>query len=313
MYRGYKISTDKSFFIEKEIKTTQMRGYKIKTRVPVDNFDKYKKRGESLFSDKIKEADDTLLKYISDDGVLEGDVIQDKWFPVVKGQFDVFISHSHKEEDLALAYALSGWLYEKFNLKCFLDKYVWNSADGLIKKLDDLCRRPGETGYKYQDRNMTTSQVHAMLTSAIMQEINDCDALFFLNTPNTVDIVTESQEYTLSPWIFLEIGFSKLVKKEWKNKNRKRINDDLIAKEVAEKQILLESVVQMRMNLDTSHLTELGNDDLNDWMDVWEAMRSVENDDEFSGWNQKIGQYDPLIILDGQHELRPKDSNILLS
>ena len=307
MYRGYKISIERSLFIEQE-----NSGMYFPRMRSVDKFDDYEHLGRSLFTDIVNQADDSLLEFISEDGVLEGDVIQDKWFPVVKGQFDVFLSHSHKEEDLALAYALSGWLNEKFGLKCFLDEYVWDSADGLIRKLDDLCRRPGETSYKYRDRNMTTSQVHAMLTSAIMQEIDDCDALFFLNTPNTVDVVAGAHEYTLSPWIFLEIGFSKLVKKEWKNKNRKRINDDLIAKEAAEKQILLDSLIQMRMNLDTSHLTELGNDDLNNWMNVWEAMRSVENYDEFSGWNQKIGQYDPLIILDGQHELRPKDFNTLL-
>lgn len=299
MYRGYKLSTDKSFFIEKEIKKTQMSGHRIETRVPVDNFDKYKKRGESLFSDKIKKADDTLLKYISDDGVLEGDVIQDKWFPVVKGQFDVFISHSHKEEDLALAYALSGWLYEKFDLKCFLDEYVWSSADGLIKKLDDLCRRPGGKGYNYRDRNMTTSQVHAMLTAAIMQEIDDCDALFFLNTPNTVDIVTESQEYTLSPWIFLEIGFSKVVEKKWSKEKRHRLETYCVTAEAK----------QMRMKLDTSHLTELGEDELQDWLDVWNATKQCGNLQE---WLKKREEIDPLIILDRQHKLPLKGPKVFL-
>lgn len=318
MYRGYKINIDETFFSKTEEADDfldEMNDYDIlEGFLPLhdddnsseDGFEHYKSVGESLFRDVVNQADDSLLEYISEDGVLEGDVIQDKWFPVVKGQFDVFISHSHKEEDLALAYALSGWLNEKFGLKCFLDEYVWDSADGLIRKLDDLCRRPGETGYKYRDRNMTTSQVHAMLTSAIMQEIDDCDALFFLNTPNTVDVVAGTQEYTLSPWIFLEIGFSKLVKKEWKNEKRKRINDDLIANEAAEKQILLETVIQMRMNLDTSHLTELSDGDFNNWKDVWEAMNSTKDHDGFSEWYEAGKEIDPLIVLDSQHELLPK-------
>ena len=306
MYRGYKISIDDSFFVEEEIKKSQMSRLSIKQRVRVDNFDKYKELGESLFLDKIKKADDSLLQYISDDGVLEGNVIQDKWFPVVKGQFDVFISHSHKEEDLAMAYALSGWLYEKFGLKCFLDEYVWSSADGLIKKLDDLCRRPGGKGYNYRDRNMTTSQVHAMLTSAIMQEIDDCDALFFLNTPNTVDVVAETQEYTLSPWIFLEIGFSKLVKKDWKNEKRVKIINETIVCEAATQRITNEAVVQMRMKLDTSHLTELNNADFQSWQDVWIAIRDAKNYKKFTEWNSKIEQCDPLVILDGQHKLPSK-------
>lgn len=309
MYRGYKVRIGKSVFVEEEIKNLNSK-FMVKTKV--DNFGKYKEIGEKLFLDKIKDADETLLQYLLGDGTLKGDVIQDKWFPVVKGQFDVFISHSHKEEDLALAYALSGWLYEKFNLKCFLDEYVWSSADGLIKKLDDLCRRPGGKGYNYRDRNMTTSQVHAMLTAAIMQEIDDCDALFFLNTPNTVDVVTETQEYTLSPWIFLEIGFSKLVKKEWKNEKRKEIINGTIACEAATRHIKNEAVVQMRMKLDTSHLCVLNGVDLKNWLDVWIAIRDTKNCDCFLEWNKKVEEYDPLIILDRQHKLPLKGPKVFL-
>jgi len=295
MYRGYKISIDRSLFNEQE----EYRGMYFQRKRSVDKFNDYEGLGRSLFADVVNQANDSLHEYISEDGFLEGDVIQDAWFPKLKGKFDVFISHSHNDEDLAFAFA--GWLNKKFKLRCFLDKYVWNSADGLIRKLDDLCRRPGAKGYDYKDRNMTTSQVHAMLTSAIMQEIDDCDALFLLNTPESVSVIDEVHEYTLSPWIFLEIGFSKLVKKKWNNKTRQKLATYSVTAEATE----------MRMELDTSHLTELSENELHDWLDVWLEQINEMKYEETHRWGRKPKELDPLIILDGQHKLPSKGPDAL--
>lgn len=292
MYRGYKLSIDGALFVEKE-----NEGMYFPRKVSVDKFDYYESLGRSLFVDVINQADDVLLEYISEDGILEGDVIQDVWFPTLKGKFDVFISHSHNDEDLAFAFA--GWLNEKFELRCFLDKYVWNSADGLIRKFDDLCRRPEKKGYDYKDRNMTTSQVHAMLTSAIMQEIDDCDALFLLNTPESINVIDGVHEYTLSPWIFLEIGLSKVIEKKWNNPKRHHLSTYSVTAEAA----------QIRMKLDTSHLTELSEDELQDWLDAWNAANQCENLQQYL---KKDGEKDPLIVLDDQHKLPLKNSKALL-
>lgn len=45
---------------------------------------------------------------------------------------DVFISHSHADEDEAIRIALS---MEKIGLKAFVDSCVWVHADELLKKL----------------------------------------------------------------------------------------------------------------------------------------------------------------------------------
>lgn len=296
MYRGYKISIERSLFIEQE-----NRGMYFPRMRSVDKFDDYEHLGRSLFADVVNQANDSLHEYISGDGFLEGDVIQDAWFPKLKGKFDVFISHSHNDEDLAFAFA--GWLNKKFKLRCFLDKYVWNSADGLIRKLDDLCRRPGAKGYDYKDRNMTTSQVHAMLTSAIMQEIDDCDALFLLNTPESVNVIDGVHEYTLSPWIFLEIGLSKVIEKKWNNPKRQHLSTYSVDFSVTAE------AAQMRMKLDTSHLTELSKDELQGWLDVWNAANRCEN---LKQYLKKDDEKDPLIILDGQHKLPLKGPNAIL-
>lgn len=297
MYRGYKISIDRSLFNEQ----VEYRGMYFQQKRCVDKFNDYEGLGRSLFADVVNQANDSLHEYISEDGFLEGDVIQDAWFPKLKGKFDVFISHSHNDEDLAFAFA--GWLNKKFKLRCFLDKYVWNSADGLIRKLDDLCRRPEKKGYDYKDRNMTTSQVHAMLTSAIMQEIDDCDALFLLNTPESVNVIDGVHEYTLSPWIFLEIGLSKVIEKKWNNPKRQHLSTYSVDFSVTAE------AAQMRMKLDTSHLTELSKDELQGWLDVWNAANRCEN---LKQYLKKDDEKDPLIILDGQHKLPLKGPNAIL-
>ena len=72
-------------------------------------------------------------------------------------------------------------------LNCFVDGEIWHSADGLIRQLDNLCQ-PKAVLYNYKKRNLSTSQIHVMLSVAIMQMIDNCEVLFFLNTPNSIPI-----------------------------------------------------------------------------------------------------------------------------
>lgn len=283
MYRGFKINIDETFFCH-ELNTTN---YDIDTII--EQFNKYKKIGETPLAKKIDAANKHIFDYIDENGVLEGDIIQDTWFPRMQGKFDIFISHSHNDKDLA--FALAGWMKEKFKLNCFLDQYVWSSADGLIKKLDNLCLRPKEKHYNYRDRNMTTSQVHAMLTSAILQIIDDCDILFFLNTPNSVEIIDNVHEYTLSPWIFLEIGFSKVVKKKWNNKKRKEL-----ARTIKAYSGITEAAAQMRMRTDTTHLTELNTIKLHEWAKYYERQLTRVDYAFMAGQSSKK-EHDPLVTL----------------
>lgn len=48
--------------------------------------------------------------------------MQVSWFPQIKA--DVFISHSHSDEKLAIIFA--GWLYNAFGLTAFIDSCVWD-------------------------------------------------------------------------------------------------------------------------------------------------------------------------------------------
>ena len=60
--------------------------------------------------------------------ILNGNKIQIDWFPQISA--DIFISHSHDDEDLANAFA--GWLYDEFKLTSFIDSNAWGYVDELL-------------------------------------------------------------------------------------------------------------------------------------------------------------------------------------
>src|SRR5438270_6099619 len=60
---------------------------------------------------------EALKAIATDKAVLDGQAIRDAWFPQV--QADVFLSHSHRNEEDVLMFA--GWLDYTFGLKAFID------------------------------------------------------------------------------------------------------------------------------------------------------------------------------------------------
>lgn len=164
-----------------------------------------------------------LDNFILANEILDGERLSKAWFKTE--DYDVFISHSHNDADLALA--LSGWLKREFNLEVFLDEVVWGSADELLRKLDDKYSYQINTDtYNYRKRNFTTSHVHAMLSAAIQSVMDKSEAIFFLNTeesfPAISNVLKENSKYTLSPWIYQEVMNAKLLRQiDWSEHRNK--------------------------------------------------------------------------------------------
>ena len=257
------------------------RGFKIEPFRFINREDhiECEKIGRAIFKDYIKKTEESLDKFVlENDGVLNGTAIQSHWFPVIENNFDVFISHSHNDERIAFAFA--GWLKENFGLISFLDKYVWASADGLIRKLDEL-NQPNSLSFDYKARNMSTSQVHAMLTTAIFHMIDNCECFFFLKTDKSVPV---KNIMTFSPWIYLEVGVSAVIEKH-RNKNRMAVYSK--ANENAD-------FSSVGMELDDSHLQIIDADDLNEW-----SFKYTTKNDK-----------DPLQIIYDKFPLPPKNKTI---
>lgn len=227
-----------------------------------ENFDYYLSIGKiSLKKNNIK-IQNTLNEFKNYNGSLNGDKMQSKWFPQINA--DIFISHSHADNDLVIAF--SGWLSDIFGLQTFIDSCIWGYSKKLQNIIDDKYSRNGDGTLNYDKVIYSSSHVHMMLNTALMQMIDNCECIMFINTPNSVrpqDVINK----IISPWIYSEIGMTKLIKK--KNLSYYR-----------EKYLFEHSRVfsdfEIEYNLDTSHLIKLNIRDLHQW------KKSFFDDSDFS-------------------------------
>ena len=245
MYRGFNLLLEDNCFEE-------------------GDFEAFKEVGSDSFSSQKTSIEEKINSFVRDDGSLDGSMMQANWFPQIKA--DIFISHSHKDEELALA--LAGWLKETFGLTAFIDSCVWGYSNDLLKLIDDVyCRNINRNSYDYDKRNYSTSHVHMMLSVALTQMIDNTECLFFLNTPNSITPDTIINQ-TESPWIYSEIAMSRLIrKKELKEYRVMEYNESL-------KTFSKDEKFKIQYDLPTDHLVDINVDDLNEWEEKYEKQYS---------------------------------------
>lgn len=220
------------------------------------NFLYYYEIGKELFRDQNMEVEEKLKGYALKDGMIDASQIEEDWFPNVEA--NVFISHSHMDQELAIA--LAGWLYKMFGIKSFIDSCVWGYADKLLKIIDRKhCvnkRKPDGSidTYDYEKRNQSTAHVHMILNTALQKMIDKTECLFFLNTPNSLiieDIVNGSA--TASPWIYSELTFSRICQKKKLSEYRPKLEHGSINEHFQ---------LDIKYDVSLSHLENLGDGDL---------------------------------------------------
>lgn len=149
---------------------------------------------------------DILNIAIGNDGIIDGSKLQKLDFPSVHKEYDVFISYSHNDEDLALY--LASWLSNCCGLTCFLYSTVWHGADDLLKVIDDkYCLQSNKKSYNYKKRNYSTSHIHAMLSMAMHDIINRSECCIVIDSDKSFPLKEGIEQYTLSPWIYEEVAF----------------------------------------------------------------------------------------------------------
>ena len=256
------------------------------------NFDKryfnfFKKVGSESFSNQRAKIIEKISSFVRNDSSLDGGMMQANWFPQIKA--DIFISHSHKDINLALA--LVGWLKDTFGLTAFIDSCVWGYANELLKIIDnEYCYQKETNTYNYQKRNYSTSHVHMMLSVALTQMIDNTECLFLLNTPNSItpDTIIEQTE---SPRIYSEIAMSRLIRK----KELKEYRD--VALMESQRAFTEGGTLNVRYDLPTEHLTEIDAGILETWEKSWSSLDSS---------NYKYPQYSENLrvhVLDKLYEL----------
>ena len=149
---------------------------------------------------------------------IDGDLLEAAWFP--QGDFDVFISHSHADRNMALA--LSGALQSYFGLKAFVDSCVWNCRDRLIAKIRELSgNNPMCPCMNPDDENAVISHADMMLNCSLLRMIDSCECLMFLDTPQSIKRRNLADK-TFSAWLYSEITISKFIREIVPERRRHR-------------------------------------------------------------------------------------------
>lgn len=236
------------------------RGFNLEISKPIIG-DTYLKTGKSIFADLELELEDRIEHLLKYDNIINGNEVIKKWFPEI--ECDIFLSHSHNDKDKALS--LAGYLATHFGLKTFIDSTVWGFSDFLLKAIDnEYCSNNSGKTYNYELRNYSTSHVHLMLKSALDKMIDNSEAIFFLNTPNSVSANNSVQKKTKSPWIFSEIATTQIIRKKTpkrlKEETRLFSSKDIVALNESERNRL-----SVEYELELNHFTKLNMLDLQLW------------------------------------------------
>lgn len=227
-----------------------------------DDLTGYKDLGKQLYNNNKQIIKKDLEFFLNSEGTIDGTKLQNEWFPQI--QSDIFISHSHLDYEKAME--LSGWLSTTFNLNVFIDSCVWGSADDLLRMIDDgYCLNENVGSYSYEKRNYSTSHVHMMLSVALSSIIDKTECLIFLNTPSSISTKSVIQQQTNSPWIYMEVALSQMIRKN--PPSRKAIFKESRF-EASEKQL------DIQYKLDTEHLQKINSNDLENWKVMYNQMKS---------------------------------------
>lgn len=154
---------------------------------------------------------DSIDSFIETEYTFDGNALINKWFPKLNRP-DIFISHSHDDENLAKALAM--WLEDTFSLTSFIDSTVWGDFTLLRKKINNYFITKLGSTYDCDQQDRVSQHVMMMLNASLMEMMDRCQCLFFLNTPNSISVKTVRNNSTYSPWIFSEIGMFNCIQKK---------------------------------------------------------------------------------------------------
>lgn len=241
MYRGFSLNIENESSFDNDIK-------------PYELDSNYKTLYDNINPDTKSIINKKINYFVGDNKEINLTDIGENWFPEIEA--DVFISHSHKDEKLAIKLAL--WLHYCFGIKAFIDSTVWGYSRELLYNIinntayDYFFEYPNS--YKFDETLNINSHIDMLLSMALTKMIDKCECLIFLNTPNSISR-ENTMEKTYSPWIYHEIGISKIIKNNMPNRLKLKIKQHSFSNEE------LKSYFQTN----TSHLFKLNENILNSW------------------------------------------------
>lgn len=215
-----------------------------------------------------------FANFILQDGALDGGKLKEDFFPLY--DFDIFISHSHK--DISDVTALVGLLH-RYGIRAFVDSYVWNSVYDLQSKLNKrhslwkkvngcincelygLCNEEQCTMYSHEEANSVAAHVYAMLSIALFEVMTKSPYMMFISTPKSLDRRNVT-ERTDSSWIFQELSFAKSLLWTREEALREALSMDSMKKSIESS---AQRFSRIEHDVDTSCLTDVTGEDLKKW------------------------------------------------
>lgn len=137
-------------------------------------------------------------------------------------------------------------------------------SNNLLRKIDNqYCRMEAISSYDYNKRNYSTSHVHIVVLSKM---IDSTECLLFLNAPNFITPGTVIQQ-TESPWIYFEIAMSRLIRRKHLNRIRRTTESFSSG-----------GKLKVKYPLPTEHLTAVNYDILAEWEECWDNSEKNTQD-----------------------------------
>lgn len=239
---------------------------------PYIDFSQYQTLGKTHLAAQENTVRNKLNEFVLEGtSIPDGTAIQDDWFPEVNA--DVFISHSHK--DIDLAEGLAGWLNKTFGLRCFIDSNVWGYADNLLEEINSQYsnKREDQFGgviYDHQSCIAASKHVDTMLTMALYKMIDRCESVFLLNTGNSIQRYGDMpHDTTISPWIYSEIVCSQLIRKQSLSYYRK----DMVLKHDEQRFEAMQESFTPAYTVTTKHLFPLNINILLSWAKEYQRIK----------------------------------------
>ena len=233
-------------------------------------------KGMELYNKFKDESQLALNRFIFDNGKIDGTTLKDHWFSISKA--DVFLSHSHKDEEGVIAFA--GWLYNTFGLTSFIDSCSWGYCDDLLRQIDNkYCHDDESNTYNYKLRNYSTAHVHVMLSTALTEMIDICECVIFLNTPNSIRMSDELKnikngyQQTKSPWIYHELAMTSMLRQQPPSRKRNVLAYGALIESVNQTHDIWYNVDKYLANMVT-----LSDEDIKKWINYskYKGSRSLD-------------------------------------
>ena len=262
----------KSIFADKIFRSIFMyRGYIVDEDFEYDFeyiVESYSSLIEEWKEEHNNELNNNIKSFKDEHGCLRADVIQANWFPSIDA--DVFISHSHNDLELAIAFSL--WLEDSFGISSFVDSCVWECAYELLKLINNEYNLNKRSQlYEYEGCMYAASHVYMILSRALASMIDRTECLFFLSTSNSLsnqyeeEVIDGEVAKTASPWIYSEIEMTRLIeKKDIKEQRRQREQ-----RRRAQDRVFSAAPLRVNYPIETEHLTEIGWKQLSLWKARW--------------------------------------------